>query len=166
MNNITTISAAMASALLLGGLTPAAAAVAPQQQGDWAVRCSGGGADQICDAVQSLIDKNGGQEKLRVAFARQKSTGHFGLQVKTPLGFRLDSGVLLQLDGNKNDNIDKLVFNRCLPEGCFAERPLAAAEFTRLQAAEAINVVFLTLKGEPVVLPISVKGLKLALGRL
>lgn len=147
---------------------PAApAAVTPKMGADgakpWTSACKGTGEQEICDAVQSLIDEANGKEVIRVAIARQKTTGKTGLLVKVPLGVRLDTGALMQVDGDKAKAIDKIVFSRCLPEGCIGEKPLLAADIDHLKKAQKLELVFLDLEGKPIVINVVATGLGTAL---
>ena len=134
--------------------------------GDWTTQCNGSGKAQICDAVQVMIDPTTKVERVRVGFARQKTSGLYGVQARTPLGFRLDTGAMLRFNGIANSGISGIVFNRCITEGCFAEKPLTAQEVASLGAAKQIDLIFLDLAGKPVTVPLSVKGLQEALRKL
>jgi len=129
----------------------------------WTTGCKGTGEAEICDAVQSLVDQTNGKEVIRVAIARQKATGKTGRLVKVPLGVRLDTGALIQIDGDQAKGIDKIVFSRCLPEGCIGEKPLAAAEMDNLKKATKLELVFLDLEGKPIVINVVPTGLGTAL---
>lgn len=129
----------------------------------WTTGCKGTGEAEICDTVQSLIDEANGKEVIRVAIAKQKSTGKTGLLVKVPLGVRLDTGALMQIDGDKAKAIDQIVFSRCLPEGCIGEKPLAAADMDHLKKAQTLDLVFLDLEGKPIVIKVVATGLGAAL---
>ncbi|WP_026091759.1 invasion associated locus B family protein [Blastomonas sp. AAP53] len=147
---------------------PAAApAITPKMGPDgakpWTAGCKGTGEQEICDAVQSLIDEANGKEVIRVAVARQKTTGKTGLLVKVPLGVRLDTGALMQVDGDKAKAIDKIVFSRCLPEGCIGEKPLLPADVDHLKKANKLELVFLDLEGKPIVINVVTTGLGAAL---
>lgn len=138
--------------------TPTANAAKP-----WTSGCKGTGEAEICDAVQSLVDEANGKEVIRVAIAKQKTTGKTGLLVKVPLGVRLDTGALVQIDGDQAKGIDKIVFSRCLPEGCIGEKPLAAADMANLKKATKLELVFLDLEGKPIVINVVPTGLGTAL---
>jgi invasion protein IalB len=145
----------------------APAAITPKMGADgakpWTSGCKGTGEQEICDAVQSLIDEANGKEVIRVAIARQKATGKTGLLVKVPLGVRLDTGALVQVDGDQAKAIDKIIFSRCLPEGCIAEKPLAATDIDHLKKAKKLELVFLDLEGKPIVINVVPTGLGAAL---
>lgn len=132
----------------------------------WTNGCKGTGETEICDTVQSLMDEANGKEVIRIAIARQKATGKTGLLVKVPLGVRLDTGALLQIDGDQAKGIDKIVFSRCLPEGCIGEKPLLAADMDHLKKAQKLELVFLDLEGKPIVITIVATGLDAALTAL
>lgn len=146
---------------------PATPAITPKMAADgakpWTSGCKGTGEQEICDAVQSLIDEANGKEVIRVAIARQKTTGKTGLLVKVPLGVRLDTGALVQVDGEQAKAIDKIVFSRCLPEGCIGEKPLIAADIDNLKKAKKLELVFLDLEGKPIVINVVPAGLAAAL---
>lgn len=167
--------AALAAAPLMAQTAPAAKpaapaatpAITPKMAADgakpWTSGCKGTGEQEICDAVQSLIDEANGKEVIRVAIARQKTTGKTGLLVKVPLGVRLDTGALVQVDGEQTKAIDKIVFSRCLPEGCIGEKPLVAADIDNLKKAKKLELVFLDLEGKPIVINVVSTGLAAAL---
>lgn len=129
----------------------------------WTAGCKGTGEQEICDAVQSLIDEANSKEVIRVAIARQKTTGKTGLLVKVPLGVRLDTGALVQVDGDQTKAIDKIVFSRCLPEGCIGEKPLGPTDIANLKKAKKLELVFLDLEGKPIVINVVSTGLDVAL---
>jgi invasion protein IalB len=167
--------AALAAAPLMAQTAPAAKpaapaatpAITPKMAADgakpWTSGCKGTGEQEICDAVQSLIDEANGKEVIRVAIARQKTTGKTGLLVKVPLGVRLDTGALVQVDGEQAKAIDKIIFSRCLPEGCIGEKPLVAADIDNLKKAKKLELVFLDLEGKPIVINVVPAGLAAAL---
>jgi len=142
-------------------------AITPKMGADgakpWTSGCKGTGEQEICDAVQSLIDEANGKEVIRVAIARQKTSGKTGLLVKVPLGVRLDTGALVQVDGEQAKAIDKIIFSRCLPEGCIGEKPLVAADIENLKKAKKLELVFLDLEGKPIVINVVATGLAAAL---
>jgi invasion protein IalB len=149
------------------GTAPGTQAITPKMGADgakpWTSGCKGTGEQEICDAVQSLIDEANGKEVIRVAIARQKTTGKTGLLVKVPLGVRLDTGALVQVDGDQTKAIDKIVFSRCLPEGCIGEKPLGPTEIDNLKKAKKLELVFLDLEGKPIVINVVSTGLGTAL---
>lgn len=168
-------AAALVAAPLMAQTAPAAKpaapaatpAITPKMGADgakpWTSGCKGNGEQEICDAVQSLIDEANGKEVIRVAIARQKTSGKTGLLVKVPLGIRLDTGALVQVDGEQAKAIDKIIFSRCLPEGCIGEKPLVAADIDNLKKAKKLELVFLDLEGKPIVINVVATGLAAAL---
>lgn len=140
-----------------------AAAPAANAAKPWTTGCKGTGEAEICDTVQSLVDEANGKEVIRVAIAKQKSTGKIGLLVKVPLGVRLDTGALVKIDGDQAKGIENIVFSRCLPEGCIGEKPLVAANMENLKKATKLELVFLDLEGKPIVINVVPTGLGTAL---
>ncbi len=166
-----TTLASMATVLCLvasahGQTRPDAAPTARTASGDWNTGCSGEAAAKVCDAVQSLVDNASHEERIRVGVAKQKATGAYGVQIKTPLGLRLDSGAVLRFSEVTGDAIVDIKFNRCLADGCYAERPLSAAEYAKVRAAGKMELIVLDLASKPIIVGLSVKGLKAALDRL
>lgn len=155
------------AALAAAPAAPAAQAITPKMGADgakpWTSGCKGTGEQEICDAVQSLIDEANKKEVIRVAIARQKTSGKTGLLVKVPLGVRLDTGALMQVDGDQTKAIDKIVFSRCLPEGCIGEKPLGPTDIANLKKAKKLELVFLDLEGKPIVINVVSTGLDTAL---
>jgi invasion protein IalB len=152
--------AAPASGAASQGITPKTVANGAKP---WTAGCKGTGEAEICDVVQSLIDETNNKEVIRVAIAKQKTSGKAGLLVKVPLGVRLDTGALMQIDGDQAKGIDKIVFSRCLPEGCIGEKPLTAADIGNLKKAQKLELVFLDLEGKPIVINVVATGLGTAL---
>lgn len=160
-------TAVTAAATVSAQTAPAKAAVsAGQSYGDWSVVCQGAGSAQVCNAMQSLQDAQTKTEQVRLVVSKQKATGRLGAVARIPLGFRLDSGLMLQLNGKAEGSISGLIFSRCLPEGCFAEKPLSPADVNALRAAASLDVAFLDYAGKPVVVRMSTKGIKEALSAL
>ena len=139
----------------------------PQSQVQpWVSSCRGTGNERVCDTVQSLVETGTQREVVRVAFAKQKTTGRVGILIKTPLGLRLDTGAMLRLNGQTEGSIDGLVYSRCLADGCFAEKPLSAADLTKIKNARTIDILLLNLQGGPVAISITPTGLTAALNGL
>jgi invasion protein IalB len=132
----------------------------------WVTSCRGEASARVCDAVQSLVDTSTQREVVRIAFAKQKATGRVGILIKTPLGLRLDTGAMLRLNGATAGSIEGLVYSRCLADGCYAEKPLTAAEVVRIKNARSVDVVLLNLQGGPVSISVTVTGLAAAIDGL
>jgi invasion protein IalB len=138
----------------------------PQPAQPWVSACRGEGTARVCDTVQSLVETGTQREVVRVAFAKQKSSGRIGVLIKTPLGLRLDTGAMLRLNGEARGSIEGLVYSRCLADGCYAEKPLSAADITKIRNARSIDVLLLNLQGGPVAISITTTGLASALNGL
>jgi invasion protein IalB len=143
---------------------PAPAQAQPAQP--WVSACRGEAAARVCDTVQSLVETGTQREVVRVAFAKQKSTGRVGILIKTPLGLRLDTGAMLRLNGETRGSIEGLVYSRCLADGCYAEKPLSSADITKIKSARTIDLLLLNLQGGPVAISITTTGLSAALNGL
>lgn len=132
----------------------------------WTQGCKRIGFEEICEVVQSLVDTGTGEEAIRIAFAKQKSSGRIGLMIKAPLGVRLDTGALLRINGEAVGGIENIVFQRCFADGCIAEKPLTSEEVKRISSADTLQLVVLDLQANPMIIDLAVADLKSAMDRL
>lgn len=132
----------------------------------WTKGCKRIGSEEICEVVQLLVDKKTGEEAIRIAFAKQKSSGRVGLMIKAPLGVRLDTGALLRINGEAVGGIENIVFQRCFADGCIAEKPLTSEEVKRISSADTLQLVVLDLQANPMIIDLAVADLKFAMDRL
>jgi invasion protein IalB len=146
-----------------GATTTASQSPAQPPAQPWVSSCRGAGTERVCDTVQSLVETGTQREVVRIAFAKQKTTGRVGILVKTPLGLRLDTGAMLRINGATTGAIEGLVYSRCLADGCYAEKPLTPADITKITTATTLDVVLLNLQGAPVAISITTTGLANAL---
>lgn len=132
----------------------------------WTHGCKRIGSEEICELVQLLVDKRTGENVIRIAFAKQKSSGRVGLMIKAPLGVRLDTGALLQINGEAAVGIENIVFQRCFADGCIAEKPLTSEEVKRISSADTLRLVVLDLQANPMIIDLAVADLKSEMERL
>lgn len=158
----------IAFALISLGLQagPMEAVANPKEPEPWVERCKRVGSDEICEAVQSLSDKQTGNEAVRIAFAKQKSSGRIGIMIKTPLGLRLDTGAFLRINHDVTGGIENIAFQRCFPDGCIAEKPLSSEEVERITTADALEIVILDLNGKPVIINLEIANLRSTIEQL
>lgn len=132
-------------------------------QNYWKRSCHGEDKLAVCDVVLSLIDTKTDQEAVRVALVRQVQSGRYGVLIKVPLGYRLDTGTMLRVDSKEILGLSEIKFSRCLPDGCYAEKQLAINDINAVKNAKKLEVVLLDLSGKVIVVDIPAIGLKTAL---
>ncbi len=157
----------ISSGLRTGSMAaPMEAGASPKEPEPWVERCKRIGSEEICEAVQSLTDKQNGNEAIRIAFAKQKSSGRIGIMIKTPLGLRLDTGAFLRINHEVAGGIENIAFQRCFPDGCIAEKPLSSEEVERITTADALEIVILDLKGNPIIINLEIANLRSTIEQL
>ena len=128
----------------------------PSSYGDWAVRCVTRPGIVPCDIVQSLNDTKAKKTIMQISYSYAPDKDVYAAQITLPLGFLLQAGVLIRLDG-KTD-ITNYQFTRCEPEGCFSEKLVKAGELTPMRNAQQGVVVVMGKDGKAVGFPFSLKG--------
>ena len=132
----------------------------------WTFSTKGQVGDEITDIVQSLVDTQTKQEVVRFAIAKQKKTNNIGVLIKVPLGLRLDTGVAIRIDGKDTNGINDIRFSRCLADGCYAEKPISAAQLNQLKAAKSLEIVVLDLAGQAKIVKIETRDLANQIAKL
>ena len=136
------------------GLIPGTAE--PNSFGDWAVRCIDRPNVDPCDVVQSLNDTKAKKTVMQVSYAYSPAKDMYAAQIMLPLGYMLQAGVLIRLDG-KTD-IQDYPFTRCEPEGCFIEKLLKEKDLAALRNAKEGVILVMNREGKAVGFPFSLKG--------
>ena len=151
---------------------PAEVSVEPQSTtatfGDWVLRCSradvGGQAQRICEVAQTIVLQGQQAPVAELAIGRIKKTDPLRVTVLLPVNVAFPSAPQLKLDGQPSL---ELTWNRCLPNGCFANatpkeeliRGWRGAKTTgRIETKDAL--------GRNVVVTVSFRGLTQALDAL
>lgn len=161
----------LAALALLAFALPAAAQTAPaptaapaasetrSTHDDWIVRCKGEAAKRECEAVQTLqtTDLKGILAHVAV---RAEVGGPVRLIVLTPPGVWLPSNVTLKVGGVPDVAI---TYKRC-GQHCVASTELNAEQLAALKASSGQgDLVFENGSRQPIVLPLSFKGLGAAI---
>lgn len=128
----------------------------PTSFGDWAVRCVERPNLDPCDVVQSLNDTKVKKTVMQISYAYSPAKDMYAAQIMLPLGFMLQAGVLIRLDG-KTD-ISDYQFTRCEPEGCFVEKIIKGKELDPIRNAKAGVMVVMNREGKAVGFPFSLNG--------
>lgn len=141
------------------GLVGAASAqgVVRAQYGDWQMSCDTppGASFEQCAIIQNVMAEDQPNVGLSVIVLRTADRESRLLRVLAPLGVLLPNGLGLNVDG---EDMGRVAFVRCLPNGCVAEVVLDDSLIETLSKGEsAIFVVFKTPE-EGIGIPVSLNG--------
>ncbi len=152
----------LAAAALLAG--PAAAQPSDGQTfKDWRVRCrkADAAAPPQCHIFQTVVVSQTAQPFLYVAAGYPpEGTGGPTLFLTLPLGIHLPSGVSLRVD--RGQPVPAQVVH-CDRDGCHARLALDRRLIKSLQAGLVAQVAFQDGVGQPIMVPVSLKGFTAAL---
>ncbi|MCW2351807.1 invasion associated locus B family protein [Sphingobium sp. B12D2B] len=172
MSKLFPISFLLASAFVAGAAASAAtpsavAANAPAgvdrtTQGDWVVQCVNREGVPPCEMLQGAARKDTQEQIMRVSLAYGGAVDRYAIQIRVPLGVRLNEGPIVRIDDK--ENLNGYAFTRCDAEGCYVERLLTGAEIERFRAAKSAVVAVVSEEGKPLVLPMSFNGFGNAIG--
>ena len=154
------IAALLGAALLTLGPGPAAAqGVVKTRHGDWETRCEtppGASAEQ-CAVMQSVVDSDRPNITLVVIALKTADRKSRLLRVITPLGVLLPTGVSLRVD---KEDLGRMNFVRCLPNGCVAEVFLDDKLLGKLESGAQVTFVLFETPEEGVGVPTPLAGFK------
>ncbi len=165
-----------AAALLMGlgaATLPASAQTADDGQPDrlnetyrdWIVQCvsqaQNGGA-RVCEMVQQLSQREGGQRVLTAA-VRSPGNGTTQMTLIAPFGLLLSEGVSVRLG---DQEVLRGTFLTCLSNGCIANLDVPADAVSALARATAATVRMTSVQGAPFEIEVSLMGFTAALNRL
>lgn len=155
MRHLAPLAAIVASLLLTG---PAIAQGAVRSQhGDWQMTCDlvPGATDEQCALIQNVTAEDQPNVALSVIVLKTADQEARLLRVLAPLGVLLPNGLGLNIDG---EDLGRVAFVRCLPNGCVAEVAMDDALMAQLSEGEsAIFIVFRTPE-EGIGIPVSLNG--------
>ncbi len=151
-------AAAIGTILVVAAVLPAAAqGVVRAQFGDWQMSCDTppGASFEQCALIQNVTAEDQPDVSLSVIVLKTADQQARLLRVLAPLGVLLPNGLGLNIDGN---DIGRVAFVRCLPNGCVAEVVLDDELIGQLGAGNnAIFVVFRTPEAG-IGIPVSLNG--------
>ena len=127
------------------------------EYGDWQMSCDTppGASTEQCAIIQNVMAEDQPNVGLSVIVLRTADREARLLRVLAPLGVLLPNGLGLNVDGN---DMGRVAFVRCLPNGCVAEVELDDDLIDVLsKGTSAIFVVFKTPE-EGVGIPVSLAG--------
>jgi len=131
--------------------------VVRSQQGDWQISCDTppGASFEQCALIQNVTAENQPNVGLSVIVLKTADQQARLLRVLVPLGVLLPNGLGLNVDGQ---DMGRVAFVRCLPNGCVAEVIMDDALLEVLSGGRsAIFVVFKTPE-EGIGIPVSLNG--------
>lgn len=157
---LTSIVRALSLALVILGVSSAPAlsqGVVRSQHGDWQMSCDTppGASSEQCAIIQNVTAENQPNVGLSVIVLKTADQQSRLLRVLVPLGVLLPNGLGLNVDGQ---DMGRVAFVRCLPNGCIAEVVMDDTLIDVLSAGQnAIFVVFKTPE-EGIGIPVSLNG--------
>jgi invasion protein IalB len=135
------------------------------QYGDWQMSCDTppGASFEQCAIIQNVMAEDQPNVGLSVIVLRTADREARLLRVLAPLGVLLPNGLGLNVDG---EDMGRVAFVRCLPNGCVAEVVLDDSLIETLsKGSNAIFVVFKTPE-EGIGIPVSLDGFEEGFGQL
>ncbi|MCS6761527.1 MAG: invasion associated locus B family protein [Candidatus Devosia symbiotica] len=142
-----------------GGSPVLGQGVVRAQYGDWQMSCDTppGASFEQCAIIQNVLAEDQPNVGLSVIILRTADREARLLRILAPLGVLLPNGLGLNVD---SQDMGRVAFVRCLPNGCVAEVFLDDALIDTLtNGKSAIFVVFKTPE-EGIGIPVSLNGLK------
>ena len=150
--------------LALAGCGAAAAATGDAAR-PWETRCETppGAASEQCAVIQSVVDDK--RPNISLVIIALKTADHKSrlLRVIAPLGALLPTGLDLKLDA---DDVGRMGFVRCLPNGCVAETLIDDKLLQRMESAQTMTLVLFQTPEEGIGVPAPMAGFKDAFDKL
>ncbi len=143
----------------------AAAAATGDAASPWETRCETppGAASEQCAVIQSVVDDQ--RPNISLVIIALKTADHKSrlLRVIAPLGALLPTGLDLKLDA---DDVGRMGFVRCLPNGCVAETLIDDKLLQRMESAQTMTLVLFQTPEEGIGVPAPMAGFKDAFDKL
>ncbi|WMT91398.1 invasion associated locus B family protein [Pelagibacterium sp. H642] len=156
MRHIATFAAALIASFSLAAPASAQGTVR-SEHGDWQMSCDlvPGALEEQCALIQNVTAEDQPNVALSVIALKTADQEARLLRVLAPLGVLLPNGLGLNIDG---EDLGRVAFVRCLPNGCVAEVVMDDELMTQLSEGEnAIFIVFRTPE-EGIGIPVSLAG--------
>jgi invasion protein IalB len=127
---------------------------------DWRVACpSADTKEGACELVSEVVDQQAGTPIARITITTDKDKKQI-IGFTLPHGVALEAGMGLQLG---KDPVKVFPYRICTQLGCNATAPFDEKLSASMKAASDAKVMFATLEGKPVAVPVSFKGYSSAL---
>ena len=149
--------AASAGTTSVAASTASVPGIVRNQHGDWQLSCDTppGASFEQCAIIQNVTAEDQPNVGLSVIVLKTADKQARLLRVLAPLGVLLPNGLGLNVDGN---DMGRVAFVRCLPNGCVAEVVMDDALIQTLSGGTtAIFIVFKTPE-EGIGIPVSLNG--------
>lgn len=133
------------------------------QYGEWTLRCQMTGAEgRNCDVSLTIIDQRA-QPLVQVLMRRGTDASSLGVAVQVGVSVTVSEPARLLIE---DEAVATLPFQRCVPQGCFAEGQQADAQMATAGRAETMRLEYRNADGAPVVFQAPTRGLAAALQAL
>jgi invasion protein IalB len=156
--------ARLAALALLAGFCVAAGAACAQgvvkgKHGGWETRCEtpAGAAAQQCALMQSVVDDDRPNITLVIIALKTADRKSRLLRVIAPLGVLIPTGIGIRID---KQDLGRMNFVRCLPNGCVAEVFLDEKLLAKLEGGGQVTFVLFETPEEGVGVPTGLDGFK------
>lgn len=127
------------------------------EYGEWSIICDRpeGAEGEQCSLFQNVVADDRQEMGLSVVILKTADKSAQILRVLAPLGVLLPNGLGLTID---DEDMGRIQFSRCIPEGCSAETLLDEVILDKLKSGrQAIFAVFATPE-EGIGVPVSLEG--------
>ncbi|MFT3810599.1 MAG: invasion associated locus B family protein [Micropepsaceae bacterium] len=127
-----------------------------ERMDDWTLICtpSNEPSKPICFAAQDIMTDD--KQLLMALLAGYDGQARRSFLVRTPLGVRLEQGLIFQMG---DDKPAAFAFSSCNEVSCDAQLIIPEGNFEKLEAAGSFNLVYVLADGRPVKGTVSMKGL-------
>ena len=148
-----------ATGVALFGLADTASAqgVVKSVHGDWQVRCDTppGAQSEQCALIQSVTAEDRPNVGLTVIVLKTADQKYRLMRVLAPLGVLLPNGLGLRIN---SADIGKVLYVRCLPNGCVAEVVMDDNLMKQLRSGGTATFIIYQTPEEGIGIPVSLKG--------
>jgi invasion protein IalB len=129
------------------------------KHGGWETRCETppGASGEQCAIVESVVDDDRPNITLVIIALKTADRKSRLLRVIAPLGVLLPAGIGIRVD---KDDLGRMNFVRCLPNGCVAEVFLDDKLLGKLEAGAQVTFVLFETPEEGVGVPTKLEGFK------
>lgn len=123
----------------------------------WSVRCAAASREAApdCSIEQRAIVTQTGRLLMQITIRVPASTLKPVLMVQGPLGTYLPGGITMDVDGTE---FQKLDFQTCEANGCYAASPLSPEKLTQLFNGQKLNINVQSANRQPLKVPMSLIG--------
>jgi len=149
------VAMAVACFGLVGPAT--AQGVVKSVHGDWQVRCDTppGAQSEQCALIQSVTAEDRPNVGLTVIVLKTADQKYRLMRVLAPLGVLLPNGLGLRINST---DIGKVLYVRCLPNGCVAEVVMDDNLMKQLRSGGTATFIIYQTPEEGIGIPVSLKG--------